>query len=349
MDNDILKLYVKKAMRRIEDLYYSTGGDCYLSFSGGKDSTIVLALIKLCEKLGTIPKNAIPAVFCDTKIELGATLDFVAFVKYSWYSNLQVIKPDILFPQVLNLYGKPLRSKAKSSALSLYYKNPFCSTARYLYDDSFCRSDRFLLANRDFHFLHSDFDIRVSNECCNQIKKKPFHFYAIKNQILGYMTGEREAEGGLRSMHVAISESKGNACTSIVDRGIIKKKPIVDWSDDVCNAFISLYSVPLSKAYTEYGATRTGCFCCPFALDIADNLEMLHEYEPNRYKAALFYLKDVYIAQGVILLFDSDYMHDFEEKWKKYEVMRYEMLKKFRPDCRIVKNFEHGTQLSFFD
>lgn len=57
-DHEFFQMNVTKAMHRIEKLYYETGGDCYLSFSGGKDSTIVLALIKLCEELGTIPKNA---------------------------------------------------------------------------------------------------------------------------------------------------------------------------------------------------------------------------------------------------------------------------------------------------
>ena len=63
-----LELSVAKGKKRIRDLYNQTSGACYLSFSGGKDSTVVLALIKLCEEDGDIPKNAIPAVFCNTKI-----------------------------------------------------------------------------------------------------------------------------------------------------------------------------------------------------------------------------------------------------------------------------------------
>lgn len=98
------------------------------------------------------------------------------------------------------------------------------------------------------------------------------------------------------------------------------------------------------KAKYEYGETRTGCFLCPYGLDVDKRLEMLHTYEPNHYKAALYFLKDVYIAQGVKLPFDADYMKEYEEQWIGYEQMRYEMLKKYRPDCIICKKYEkeHG-------
>lgn len=345
---DMLQLYVMKAMHRIEDLYYKTGGDCYLSYSGGKDSTIVLALIKLCEELGTIPKNAIPAVFCDTKIELGATVDFVKWVKKEWYGNLQIIKTEKLFADVLKEYGKPIVSKMKSETIRRWQKDSTMKSAQFLVsnDKKHCKTK---LGNKYMHILNPDFDIRISNECCNQMKKKPFAKYTKENDMLGYMNGERQAEGGVRALNMA--RLGKNICTQINKKGLIIKKPIVDWTDEICDLFIAEYNVPLSRAYTEYGLKRTGCFCCPFALDIQDNLKNLYKNEPNRYKAALFYLKDVYIAQGVKLDFDDAYMQEYAEKWKSYEVMRYEMLKKYRPDCKLVKQYEQeqeqGVQLSF--
>lgn len=346
---DILQLYIAKAMHRIEDIYYKTSGACYLSFSGGRDSTIVLALIKMCEELGTIPKNAIPAVFCDTKIELGATTDFVKWVRDNWYGNVQIIETEMLFQQVLKEYGKPIVSKQKSEHIMRWQKDNTMKSARILVSNEkkHCRTK---LANKYMHILHPMFDIPISNECCNQMKKKPFARYAKENEMLGYLNGEREAEGGVRAL--AMAKQKGNICTKINKKGFIAKKPIVDWSDKICAAFIKAYNIPLSIAYTEYGLTRTGCFCCPFALDIENNLENLHKNEPNRYKAALFYLKDIYIAQGVKLLFDSEYMKEYVEKWKEYEPMRYETLKKYRPDCKIVTEYEESKsngQLSFFD
>ena len=44
----------------------------------------MLALVKMCEELMTIPKDGIPAVFSNTGIELGITVDFVKWVKENY-------------------------------------------------------------------------------------------------------------------------------------------------------------------------------------------------------------------------------------------------------------------------
>ena len=346
LDQDLSEVdkHISDAMHRIERLYYEADGKCYLSFSGGKDSTIVLAVIKLCEEIGTIPKNAIPAVFCDTKIELDAIVDFVHWVKNNWYSNVQIIKTEKSFAQVIKEYGKPFRSKFRSCQLHYYNTKPELKTAKSLYDEKYGYG-KYRLANRDFHVLHSNFSIQISDKCCDVMKKKPFSKYVKDNEMIGYFSGMRMYEGGKREMvfRNRINSGDKKPCTH-VSIGITSVSPIFDWADDICEEFIKKYNIPLSRAYTEYGETRTGCFLCPHGLKVEKRLELLHTYEPNKYKAALYFLKDVYIAQGVELPFDDDYMKEYKEKWIEYEKMRYEMLKKYRPDCTICKKYEkeHG-------
>lgn len=336
--------HISDAMHRIERLYYETDGKCYLSFSGGKDSTIVLAVIKLCEEIGTIPKNAIPAVFCDTKIELDATVDFVHWVKDNWYGNVQIIKTEKSFAQVIKEYGKPFRSKLRSCQLHYYKTNPELKTAKSLYDEKYGYG-KYRLANRDFHVLHSNFSIQISDKCCDAMKKKPFSKYVKDNGMIGYFSGMRMYEGGKREMifQNRINSGDKRPCTN-VSGGVTSVSPIFDWSDDICEEFIQKYNVSLSRAYTEYGEDRTGCFLCPYGLNVDKRLELLHTYEPNKYKAALYFLKDVYIAQGVELPFDVDYMEKYKEQWVEYEKMRYEMLKKYRPDCMICKKYERKCE-----
>lgn len=332
-------------MHRIERLYYETDGKCYLSFSGGKDSTIVLAVIKLCESIGTIPNGAIPAVFCDTKIELTATVDFVHWVNDNWYNNVQVVKAEKSFAQVIKEFGKPFRSKMKSHLISAYQNSPDSKTAKYLYDDTACKSNKMCLSNKDFHILHDSFSIKISDKCCDAMKKKPFSKYEKDNKMIGYFSGMRMFEGGKREMMFQnrIKSGDKRPCTHS-SGGITSVSPIFDWTDDTCEEFIQTYSIPLSRAYKEYGEERTGCFLCPYGLDVDKRLEVLHTYEPNHYKAALYFLKDVYIAQGVELPFDDEYMKEYKEQWIEYEPMRYEMLKKYRPDCIICRKYEkeHG-------
>ena len=120
----------------------------------------------------------------------------------------------------------------------------------------------------------------------------------------------------------------------------------MDWNDEMCEEFIKRYDVPLSRAYTEYGMKRTGCFLCPFDQDIVGRMEILKKFEPNKYKASLFFMKDVYIAQGVELVFDDEYMAEYNEAWEKYKWMRLEMLKKYRPCCQLCKRLERGMTLN---
>ena len=176
--SESLDLKITKAMERIEELYYQTEGKCYLSFSGGKDSTVILALIKMCEEIYTLPKNAIPAVFSNTGIELGATVDFVKWVKENWYQNVEIIRPEKPFQWVIQNYGKPMKSKMKSEFISRFQKTGRKDTLSYEYllgkgsnGETYAKTR---LADKDLHMIHDDLNIKVSDKCCYILKKKPF-------------------------------------------------------------------------------------------------------------------------------------------------------------------------------
>lgn len=330
LDRDIYLMNIEKAKRRIESLYNETGGACYLSFSGGKDSTIVLSLIK---ELGL----NIPAVFSNTGLEMDAIVDFVKWVKENYYSNIIEVKPRISYAQVIKS-GKPFRSKMKSTAIKYFQKNPNGKTARSLYDDNHTTSHKLKLANKDFHIIHNDFAIKINDNCCEEMKKQPFKEYVLTTGALGCLTGMRAFEGGQRQFSYDRKLRSGqNVCTNIQKDGFIQKSPIIEWTDEMCEMYISENNIPLSRAYTEYKMKRTGCYLCPYDTDLASRLEILHKYEPNKYKAALYFMKDIYIAQGVKLDFDENYMNEYNKMWIKYNEMRNQMLSIWRPNCRKPK------------
>lgn len=312
---------VRDACHRIEDLYHETGGKCYVSFSGGKDSTVLLALIKLCEEVYTIPPNAIPAVFVNTGIELGITVDFVKWVKENYYPNVVTIRPEVSFDWVLKNKGKPMVSKLKSEYLGMYHVGHHTrSVMQNLVvgvTNTGNRTWKLKLADKDMHMLHDDFPIKISKECCEHLKKRPFKKFVRINGYRGQMTGMRSDEGGARALNVMrrLGDANAKICTSVDSKGFIKKTPIVDWSDDDLEEFIKQYKVPLSDAYTKYNFHRTGCMACPYSFKwLRESLEYLYHHEPNRYKAAMYWLKDVYIAQNVVLPFDEDYERERERE-----------------------------------
>ena len=309
---------VTDACHRIEELYYETGGKCYVSFSGGKDSTVLLALIKLCEDIYTIPVGGIPAVFSNTGIELGVTVNFVQWVKNSgWYSNVQIIRPEHSFDWCIKTYGKPLKSKVRSEYIAMWQKgkrseNVFRAMVTGIANNG-SAAKKTKIADKDLHMLSDSFGILASPMCCNVLKKKPMKKYAKENGIIGTVYGVRMDEGGARELAIHKKQLQGGKiCTFVDSKGMIKKAPIVDWSTEDIEAFIESYNVPLSDAYTKYGFKRTGCMACPFNSRVNNDLEYLYNHEPNRYKAAMHWLKDVYIAQNVVLPFDEAYERERE-------------------------------------
>ena len=337
------------AQHRIEELWSETDGKCYVSFSGGKDSTVLLALIKQCQELGTV--GDIPAVFSNTGIELGVTVDFVKWVKDNWYPNLQIIRPEKPFGWVIENKGKPAISKIKSKNLKQWHYGERSTALRGLMIDGVTlrgqKVHQYKIADKYAHFLHDGFDIRTSESCCTYMKKKPFKKYEDENGIVGAIVGIRSSEGGIREGATVKRVANGGKLCTVIHDGKIRKYPIIDWTNDDIEEYITKYNVPLSEAYTKYGFDRTGCMACPYSKYIDRDLKYLFDNEPNRYRAAMHWLKDVYIAQGVKLPFDESYEREREREWRdKYEPMRQEMLRKYRPNSRLIKE---DYQMDIFD
>ena len=80
----------------------------YVSFSGGKDSTVLLDIVR-----NVCGYTDIPAVFVDVPTQYPELRDFV-----KTYDNVEILKPKISFMEVCSKYGFPLISKEVSGAVS---------------------------------------------------------------------------------------------------------------------------------------------------------------------------------------------------------------------------------------
>ena len=102
-----LDIKVAKTKLRIKEWVDTFGLDgVYVSFSGGKDSTVLL----------TIARELYPdikAVFVDTGLEYPEIRDFVK----TW-DNVEWLKPKMTFKQVINKYGYPFISKEVSERVN---------------------------------------------------------------------------------------------------------------------------------------------------------------------------------------------------------------------------------------
>lgn len=102
-----LDIKVRMTQQRIREWVSEFGVEgVYVSFSGGKDSTVLLHLIR-----ELYPD--VPAMFIDTGLEYPEIRDFV-----KTFDNVEWVRPDMNFKQVINTYGYPFISKEVSNCVA---------------------------------------------------------------------------------------------------------------------------------------------------------------------------------------------------------------------------------------
>lgn len=103
-----LSIKIRMTETRIRGWVHEYGEDgVYVSFSGGKDSTVLLDIVR--NRCGY--KN-IPAVFVDVPTQYPELRDFV-----KTFDNVEILKPKISFMEVCEKYGFPLISKETSESV----------------------------------------------------------------------------------------------------------------------------------------------------------------------------------------------------------------------------------------
>lgn len=284
------------------------------SYSGGADSDIMIDLIERTRKMFELPP--IKYVFFNTGLEMKATKEHVKATAKKYGVEIEEVRPKVSIVQAARTYGIPFVSKIMSSGLGDWQKKGVPLSIAQEYDEAEDKAakrrelkERYPKCESLINFLcccnsageprpniqlvinsskyMRDFiaeyppDFKISAKCCDYCKKQVAHHVQKGYDMI--ITGERRAEGGMRSVP---RKDNTTLCFTETSSGQYRLRPLYYVTDKDKEWYKEYYNIRYSDAYEIYGMKRTGCCGCPISHRAVDDLELIRPYEPNVVKAA---------------------------------------------------------------
>ena len=268
-----LDIKIRMTKERIQQWYEYWDGQVYISFSGGKDSTVL-------KHIADSMYDDIPSVFINTGLEYPEIQKFAMSQK-----NVVTARPEMRFDEVIKKYGYPVVSKEVAQTVWEAKKN--VQTGKYIYRikklngqllDKNGKYSSYNIPKWKF-LLDAPYDI--SHKCCDVMKKRPAKTYERK-------TGRKAIIGTLASESTLRKTQWVRYGCNAFETKRPTSQPLSFWTEQDILHYIKQFDVPYCSVYGDIvpvdegtllkttGCDRTGCIFCMFGCHL--------EKEPNRFQ-----------------------------------------------------------------
>lgn len=281
-------------------------GQVYVSFSGGKDSTVLKHIIDSIY-------DDVPALFVNTGLEYPEIQKFAMSQK-----NVFTVRPEMRFDEVLKKYGYPVIGKETSNnirgARNSIANGEISVRLKKLKGEHVDKDGNKSIFNNEKYGYLLDAPFLISDQCCDVMKKKPAKKYEKqtgRKAIIGTMASESE----LRR-----TEWLKNGCNAF-EKDRPTSQPLSFWTEQDIYHYIKKYNVPICSVYGDLvikqkvdgenillgqmniidylgcyteedqlmttGCNRTGCIFCCFGCHLEktpNRFQMLKETHPRQYE-----------------------------------------------------------------
>lgn len=231
-----LEAKIRMTQQRIRSWYEYWNGQVYVSFSGGKDSTVLKHIVD-----GMY--DDVPSLFVNTGLEYPEIQRFAMSQR-----NVVTVRPDMRFDQVIQKYGYPVVSKEVAQTVCEAKKNK--ESGKYSYrikklngeaTDKDGKPSQYNIPQWKF-LLDAPYDI--SHKCCDVMKKKPAKQYEKE-------TGRKPFIGTMASeSRLRYTKWIKSGCNAF-DEKHPTSQPLSFWTEQDILHYIKKYNVPYCSVYGD--------------------------------------------------------------------------------------------------
>ena len=281
----------------IQRFYVENRGKVYVSFSGGKDSTVLLHLVR-----SLYPE--VPAVYSDTGLEFPEIREFVKATE-----NVEMIRPEMSFRKVIQTHGYPVVGKEVAHVIEGAQKGkPFGIKWTTI------SREESLFSKAHYAWL-VDAPFKISSDCCDILKKKPMKAYE-KESGRHAIIGTKGIDSRLRMTNLQrYGEVLNNKCT-----------PLGIWTNEDIWNYIRAHDLPYCPIYDK-GYDSTGCIFCAFGImQDRDRFLKLKATHPKQWEYCMrpvegggLGMKEVCDFLGIPSGCDQSNLLDFADRSEKQE------------------------------